>query len=864
MKRSLISLFLMLQIWSLRAEGYYGKNIGLDEKLSLSAVTDVTYDGKGGLWIGTRFGLNQYRNGKNQTYLDDGRGKIKGNYVNLVYMDSQENLWASTDKGLFIYDNTSDSFRLMSEEAVTCAVDDGKGVWFGAHFGMKYYSAKDHSLSSRESEIYTDYQALYIYQGKLLALDKKEGLMLGEESLPLPQLEGGMIMASALHGDILYLSLLNTGLIVYDLKQRQSVYSLRIGEKGFPTDPLLAMLIVDNALWMGFDGAGILSMDLETRQIKEIEQNPEQAGGRIPLSVTKLYRDPLGNVWIGSVRSGITGLKWSPVKSFNITSAYPSAENVIIDVFSSSDGDIYPGTDGSGICRYSPATGIKLAHNMEGLKVTSIADFDNANLLIATYNRGLFLVNRKTGIRHPFELVDKETNALECFNSNAPVLYNLEDGSLLILAVHTYIYNQHTGKFTRLQDNTDGHGTELIPIGPGNGTFYAYSSEGLYTIHLLENSISRIFESNMETGGINTASLHGGLIWFGTNYGLFAFDPRSGIARKLDSGLFLRVSRLQSNGTDNLWIAADNTLFLRRNSVVEMTGENRGVPANEFLSSACTPDGTIYLGGTAGLVEIGADCYFSRDTDKKVELRDFSSGKIELPYNYSSLDIAVNLTGADPFERNMYRYHLSGASEMTTESFEDNIPLPALKTGNYQLDVAYLRSDGTWSEPQRVASIRIKAPWYWTSPMIVIYILLTITMVIVSVEWLSRRRLLAQEAELLARDHAFATKLSQYIEENLGDPQLNVAQIAEHMAMSRATLYYKINTTYGKGVAEVVEEMRMAKAEELLGTTSLSVLDISEKVGYSTSRYFSTRFKQCHEGITPLKYRQSHSSPREE
>lgn len=860
MKRSLISLILMLQIWSLWAEGYYCKNIGLDEKLSLAAVTDVTYDGKGGLWIGTRFGLNQYRNGIIQTYLDDGKGKIQGNYVNLVHMDSQGNLWASTDKGLFLYDNASDSFRLMSEEPVTCAVNDASGVWFGAHFGLKHYSGKDRSFSSRESEIYTDYQALYIYQGKLLSLDKKEGLMLGDEPLPLPQLEGGMIMASALHSDMLYLSLLNTGLIVYDLKQRQSVYSLRIGEQGFPTDPMLAMLVVDGALWMGFDGAGILSMDLETRRIKEIEQSPVQAGGRIPLSVTKLYKDPLGNVWIGSVRSGITGLKWSPVKSFNITSTYPSAENVIIDVFSSADGYVYLGTDGSGICRYSPTTGITLARGMEGLKVTSVADYDSAHLLIATYNRGLFLVNRKTGSRRPFELVDHQTNALECFNSNSPVLYNQEDGTILILAVHTYIYHPHTGKFTRLRDDTDGHGTELIPIGPGNGTFYAFSSEGLYAIRFQDNSFSRIFEPSLETGGINTATLHGGLVWFGTNYGLFAFDPRSGTVRKLDSGLFSRVSHLQSNGTDNLWIAADNTLFLRRNGVVEMTGENRGVPANEFLAGACTPDGTVYLGGTAGLVEIGADCYFSRDSDKKVELRDVSSGRIELPYNYPSLAVAVNLTGADPFERNLYRYHLSGASEMTTESFEDNIQLPALKTGHYGLDVAYLRSDGTWSEAQQVAAIRIRAPWYWSAPMIVIYILFTLSVVVVSVEWLSRRRLQALEAELLARDQAFAGKLDQYIEENLGDPQLSVAQIAAHMAMSRATLYYKINATFGKGVAEVVEDRRMAKAEELLSTTSLSVLDISEKVGYSTSRYFSTRFKQCHDGVTPLKYRQNHSA----
>ena len=71
MKKSLILFILLVQFWSLWADGYYCKTIGLKERLSLAAVTDVTYDGKGGLWIGTRFGLNQYRNGRIQTYLDD-------------------------------------------------------------------------------------------------------------------------------------------------------------------------------------------------------------------------------------------------------------------------------------------------------------------------------------------------------------------------------------------------------------------------------------------------------------------------------------------------------------------------------------------------------------------------------------------------------------------------------------------------------------------------------------------------------------------------------------------------------------------------------------------------------------------------
>lgn len=130
---------------------------------------------------------------------------------------------------------------------------------------------------------------------------------------------------------------------------------------------------------------------------------------------------------------------------------------------------------------------------------------------------------------------------------------------------------------------------------------------------------------------------------------------------------------------------------------------------------------------------------------------------------------------------------------------------------------------------------------------------------IVAVEKLSQRIIAKMEVELRLKDKAFTSSLLKYIDDNIANPDMNVADIAMNMAMSRASLYNKVNGTFNKGVASLIEERRMLKAEELLQSTSLSVLDISEKCGYATSRYFSTRFKQLHDGITPLKYRKAMS-----
>ena len=863
MKKCLFLFILLLQNWSLFADGFYCKQIGIENGLSQSSVTTVAYDDRGALWIGTRFGLNEYRNGELRTVIGRQDNYGQGTYVYMLHCDSRGTLWTSTDKGLFRYDPAGDQFIQESESTVTCAVDTPEGVWFGAHFGLKYYSYDTGALSGDDGDVYTDFLSLFCYNGALYSLDRREGLSVhtpqGTRKIEIPHLAGNLVMASAIDGDTLYLSVLNYGLVGFSLTEMNEVYTLQRGEGGLSSEPLLALMVFDGALWMGFDGDSVWIMDLQTHRIVPLDRQLAQSGARIPLSVTTLYPDRHGNIWVGSVRSGLVGLKLSPIKVLSLTGKDPEAENVIISLLASEDGNVYLGTDGSGIWRYNQSEGLTCLAGKDGLKVTALADFDSRSLCLGTYNRGYFLMDRQSFRLTPFIIKDRETNAEECFNSNSPSIYTLPDGRMLFLAVNTYLYDPRTRRFHQFKDTTEGEGLELLVIGvSGSGTIYAYSSPGIFTIDLESMELNLIHRVDAGTGSINTAVYHGGMVWFGTNYGLYSFDPRSSQVQKVNTGLFSRVSRLESNGADNLWISADNTLFLSRNGVIEVTGENRGVPANEIVSGTCAQDGAIYLGGNAGLVEIGSDCYFGDPEERRIELKDQSLSSISLPYNYQSLSLSVNLDGADPFERVLYRYQLNGSSEVSADSFDQSISLPALKPGHYRLQVSYLKSDGTWSRSQTVSRIHIRRPWYLSVPMLLLYAVLFVAAALFGIDRLSRRRVRALERELKARDSVFTAKVEEFIEQHITEPGLSVSDLAGHMAMSRATLYYKMNASFGKGVAEVIEEKRMAMAEELLSTTSFSILDISEKVGYSSPRYFATRFKLLHDGQTPLKYRKAH------
>ena len=102
----------------------------------------------------------------------------------------------------------------------------------------------------------------------------------------------------------------------------------------------------------------------------------------------------------------------------------------------------------------------------------------------------------------------------------------------------------------------------------------------------------------------------------------------------------------------------------------------------------------------------------------------------------------------------------------------------------------------------------------------------------------------------------FMNKLDKFIEENISNPNLDIAMITSNMTMSRASLYNKVKEITGKGIWEYIEAMRIKKACDLLKESTLSISEISEQCGFSSSQYFSTRFKKLL-ACTPREYRHS-------
>ena len=103
-----------------------------------------------------------------------------------------------------------------------------------------------------------------------------------------------------------------------------------------------------------------------------------------------------------------------------------------------------------------------------------------------------------------------------------------------------------------------------------------------------------------------------------------------------------------------------------------------------------------------------------------------------------------------------------------------------------------------------------------------------------------------EKSELQSR---FVSSILRMMDENLSGA-LRVEDIAKQTNYSRAYVFREFKRATGKSIIAYYNERRVRRAAELLATTSISVREIAEQMGFDTPNYFSKTFKRIL-GVTP-------------
>lgn len=111
-----------------------------------------------------------------------------------------------------------------------------------------------------------------------------------------------------------------------------------------------------------------------------------------------------------------------------------------------------------------------------------------------------------------------------------------------------------------------------------------------------------------------------------------------------------------------------------------------------------------------------------------------------------------------------------------------------------------------------------------------------------------------QEFSNPVEESAFLSKLRNYLEENLDNAELSMDDIASSLNLSKTQMYRKVRAVSEMTPNELLQAMRLSKADELLKSSDLTIAEVAYSVGFSSPSYFTRCYKERY-GVPPKEKR---------
>ena len=120
-------------------------------------------------------------------------------------------------------------------------------------------------------------------------------------------------------------------------------------------------------------------------------------------------------------------------------------------------------------------------------------------------------------------------------------------------------------------------------------------------------------------------------------------------------------------------------------------------------------------------------------------------------------------------------------------------------------------------------------------------------------EFQSGEEVNVEEVALNEIDQQFMNRALAAVEKNLDNAGYDIEAFASDVCMSRSTLYRKLMSLTGQKPSEFIRTIRLKHAARLLKEGKLSISEISDMCGFSSTSYFYRCFKKQY-GVQPGNY----------
>ena len=785
------------QLLHAQKDFYYYKQLGVKDGLSQSKVQCILSDHKGYLWIGTESGLNCYDRAELKQYMhrDGDEHSLPSNNISFITEDSLQNLWVGTAAGVCRYHHKSDDFTPVKAGgqllyAPSCLMVEDGVLFGGVGVVYKYvyatrkiqtiYSATDNNA------LFAFYEMVRYDEEHILINTRWHGIYffnLKDASMERLEMFAGnnytCIYLDSYHR--LWVSAYGNGLYCYE------------GEKlirHFTTEnsPLTYNVIhdiieKDNLLWVATDGEGINLISLDNFSFSSIRHTEGDIQSFPTNTIFHLYADAEGNMWAGSIRNGLIGMK--SVYAYNYRAvpfgnAYGLSNPSVNCLLQDADGTVWLGTDGGGINRFDVETGTFVHYaSTRDDKVSSMLEYSPSELLYYSFNKGIFLFHKQTGQVRPFLLLNAQTNNWASMNGFAINMQRIAPGKIMFCAQHIFIFDINTHKLEVVADIGKDYirNSPLVIATVGHKTYLADVS------NLCEyDAAARTFKTIYQGEAlINDACLgQDDTFWLATENGLVCYDPQTRTADKVSTDLFQEAMSVVADLHGRIWVGTRRQLYAyfpqNRNFVIQ--DEVDGVLPNEYIfhSTLRTKEGLVMLGGTEGLTLVKPGVRVFSGVKHSIELLDvWVDGlpvstddaevelplKLNVPWNFSTLQLKVLLNDKDVFRKNLFRFYVGDTAQTPIESKDNSITLNQLPADEYVISASYYTRNGAWSTPQQILQLTVSPPWWKTTWAYILFVLLVFLLLYGVAYYFYRRKRISQMREITRlKNNAYEEKIN--------------------------------------------------------------------------------------------------------
>jgi len=113
----------------------------------------------------------------------------------------------------------------------------------------------------------------------------------------------------------------------------------------------------------------------------------------------------------------------------------------------------------------------------------------------------------------------------------------------------------------------------------------------------------------------------------------------------------------------------------------------------------------------------------------------------------------------------------------------------------------------------------------------------------------------------LSKDDKFLMQLNKVIQSNLNNSSFSIELLHEEFDMSRTVFYHKIKSLTNFSPIELIRQIRLKKAADLLLTGNYKVYEVMYQVGFNDDKHFRQLFRKQF-GVAPSEYLNLGSAPR--